>query len=77
MEVKRGLRVDLWVMRLNTGSLQEQLGLLTAEPSPQQQSRVFVFVFKKDLFILYIRHTSKRHPIPLQTVVSHHVVATN
>jgi hypothetical protein len=39
--------------------------------------------FKKDLFIIYkytvavFRHTKRGHQIPLQVVVSHHVVAGN
>jgi hypothetical protein len=40
-------------------------------------------IFKKDLFYLYeytvavSRHTRRGHQIPLQMVVSHHVVAGN
>ena len=44
--------------------------------------QIFLFFFKIYLFYLYeytiaVRHTRRGHQIPLQMVVSHHVVAGN
>jgi hypothetical protein len=55
------------------------------ELHPQQYCVLFCFVFFKDLFTLceytvavaVFRHTRRRHLIPFQMVVSHHVVAKN
>jgi hypothetical protein len=66
---------------LNSGPLEEQSVLLTAEPS-LQLIVLFSFFFFKDIFIIISKNTeavfrcTKRGcQISLQMVVSHHVVA--
>jgi hypothetical protein len=50
---------------------------------PKDLSFCFILFVFKDLFIIYkytvvvFRHTRRRHQIPLQMVVRHHVVAWN
>jgi len=71
----------MWV--LGTEPLEEQLVLLIAEPSLQPiLSLGFIKHYFLKRFIYYIqysvavfRHTRGGHQIPLQMVVSHHVVA--
>jgi hypothetical protein len=58
---------------LNSGPLEEQSLLLTAEPSLQSKDLFYVYEYIDAI----LSHIRREHQIPLQMVVSHHVVDGN
>lgn len=76
------LLLAMWVLRTEPGSPSGRAKLNTCSISPSQEP---TFLFLKIMYLFYLyeytvtifRHTRKRHPVPLQMVLSYNVVAGN